>query len=212
MNGGVNHDDGKSALLEMQGICKQFPGVAALKDVSLSIRPGEVHGLVGENGAGKSTLIKILSGAYPADAGDIVIAGKTVQRPSPLRMIELGIAVIYQEQMLAPHLRVMENLFLGRLPRNRFGIVDWREARRKSHLIMERLGFRVDIEARLRDLSVAQRQMVEIAGALSRNARIVVLDEPSAVLGGAELEKLFEIIRRLAQQGVSFIYISHRLS
>ncbi len=197
--------------LVMSGIGKHFPGVVALDDVSLDVRPGEVLGLVGENGAGKSTLMKILSGAYQADAGTIAIAGETVARPTPQRMLELGVSVIYQEMMLAPHLTVAENLSLGRLPTGRFGLVDWAAARRNSIATMARLGFDVDPSARLDTLSVAQRQMVEIASALSRNARLVILDEPSAVLGGAELEKLFAVIRHLASQGVSFIYISHRL-
>jgi ribose transport system ATP-binding protein len=199
-------------VLSMRGIGKRYPGVVALEDVALSLQPGEIHGLVGENGAGKSTLIKILAGAIHADSGEIVIAGMAVERPTPAQMHEHGIAVIYQELMLAPHLTVVENLFLGRLPRTAFGIIDWREAHRRATELMDRLGFRVDPAARLDRLSVAQRQMVEIASALSRDARIVILDEPSAVLGGAELDKLFEIIRRLSAQGVSFIYISHRLS
>ena len=188
-----------------------FPASSRCKTSICVVMPGEIHGLVGENGAGKSTLIKILSGAYQADAGEIEIDGESISRPTPLQMLELGIAVIYQEMMLAPHLSVAENLFLGRLPKTRFGLVDWRETHRRSAEVLARLGFALDPTARVSDLSVAQRQMVEIAGALSRNARIVVLDEPSAVLGGAELEKLFEIIRRLAREGVSFIYISHRL-
>ena len=198
-------------ILGMRGIGKRFPGVVALHDVDLEVGRGEVLGLIGENGAGKSTLMKILSGAYQADSGDIFVAGERIARPSPQRMLELGISVIYQEMMLAPHLTVAENLCLGRLPRSRFGLVDWKAARQRSIETMARLGFNVDPGARLDSLSVAQRQMVEIASALSRNARLVILDEPSAVLGGAELEKLFGVIRHLASQGVSFIYISHRL-
>jgi ribose transport system ATP-binding protein len=202
---------GGDPILAMTGIGKRYPGVVALYAVDFTLRRGEVHGLVGENGAGKSTLIKILAGAIPADSGEVSVAGEAVGRPTPARMHELGIAVIYQELMLAPHLSVAENLFLGRLPRNALGLVDWSEALRRSEELMARLGFRVDPSARLSGLSVAQRQMVEIASALSRHARIVVLDEPSAVLGGAELENLFAIIRRLAAEGVGFIYISHRL-
>ena len=198
-------------ILEMKNVSKRFPGVVALQGVDLCVMPGEIHGLVGENGAGKSTLIKILSGAHHADSGEIKIEGQPISRPTPLQMLECGIAVIYQETMLAPHLSVAENLWLGRLPKTRLGLVDWRETHRRSADVLARLGFTLDPHARVSDLSVAQRQMVEIAGALSRNARIVVLDEPSAVLGGAELEKLFEIIRRLSGEGVSFIYISHRL-
>ena len=203
--------DARAPVLEMRGVSKRYPGVEALREVDFALGAGEVHGLVGENGAGKSTLIKILSGATHADAGEIKIGGEIVHRPTPHRMHELGLAVIYQETMLAPHLSVAENLFLGRMPRTNLGIVDWRATRAKCAEIMNRLGFTVDPRARLSDLSVAQRQMVEIASALSRNARIVVLDEPSAVLGGSELEKLFETIRRLTADGVSFIYISHRL-
>jgi ribose transport system ATP-binding protein len=203
--------EGQRPILAMKGIEKRYPGVVALLNVDFTLMPGEVHGLVGENGAGKSTLIKILSGAIEADAGEIRVAGDTVARPTPTLMHELGVAVIYQELMLAPHLSAAENLFLGRLPRTRLGTIHWREAERRSEEIMARLGFRVDPRARLGDLSVAQRQMVEIASALSRNARIVVLDEPSAVLGGAELDRLFGIIARLSAEGVSFIYISHRL-
>jgi ribose transport system ATP-binding protein len=198
-------------ILEMVGIGKAFPGVRALQDVSLTVHSGEVHALVGENGSGKSTLMKILAGAYAADAGEVRIDGRRISRPSPSQMLELGVAVIYQELMLAPHLTVAENIFLGRLPRTRFGTIDWRAAAVHSLAVMERLGFRVDPAARIQDLSVAQRQMVEIARALSRDASLIVLDEPSAVLGGSELELLFESIRTLSRQGVAFVYISHRL-
>ncbi len=199
-------------LLEMTAITKAFPGVVALDSVDFFVRAGEVHGLVGENGAGKSTLMRILSGAETPGGGTIRIAGKTVVNATPLAMIEHGVAVIYQELMQAPHLTVAENIFMGRLPRRSLGIVDWSVLNRGSDAIMERLGFRVDPRARLSDLSVAQRQMVEIAKALSRNARVVVLDEPSATLGGSELDKLFGVIRRLAtEEGVAFIYITHRL-
>src|SRR5687768_11354101 len=162
--------------LEMRGIVKRFPGVVALQNVDITVGRGEVLGLVGENGAGKSTLMKILSGATQADAGEIRVAGERVDRPTPQRMLELGVSVIYQEMMQAPHLTVAENLYLGRMPRRRFGWVDWQAARQGSLDVMARLGFRVDPLARLDALSVAQRQMVEIARALSRNARLVILD------------------------------------
>lgn len=198
--------------LAMRGISKHFPGVVALNEVDLNVGRGEVLGLIGENGAGKSTVMKILSGAYSADRGHIEVDGAAIDNPTPQRMHALGVSMIYQETMLAPHLTVAENLFLGRLPRTRVGLVDWKLAARRSAEVMARLGFQVDPQARLDGLSVAQRQMVEIAGALSRDARLVVLDEPSAVLGGAELETLFSVIRHLATEGVSFIYISHRLA
>jgi ribose transport system ATP-binding protein len=206
-----NGDKGPQLVLEMHDISKRYGSAVALSGVSFKLHRGEVHALVGENGAGKSTLIKILSGAVHADGGRIEIDGKLVDRPSPHQMHQHGVAVIYQELMLAPHLSVVESLFLGRLPTNTLGIVDWGVARRRAEELLARLGFRIDLDAPLGGLSVAQRQMVEIASALSRNARIVVLDEPSAVLGGAELERLFGIIRQLSADGVSFIYISHRL-
>ncbi|WP_245451053.1 sugar ABC transporter ATP-binding protein [Borborobacter arsenicus] len=198
-------------ILQMAGIAKSFPGVRALDGVSFSVRRGEVHALVGENGAGKSTLMKILSGAYQSDRGVITFDGKVVALPTPSQMIGLGIAVIYQEFAQAPHLTVAENIFLHRLPRTRFGLVDWKKASLDARGYMERLGFSVDPLARIDRLSVAQRQMVEIARALSRNAQLIVLDEPSAVLGDNELQKLFATIRSLQNEGVSFIYISHRL-
>jgi ribose transport system ATP-binding protein len=199
-------------LLKMTGIQKRFAGVHALKGVSFAVGHGEVHALVGENGAGKSTLMKILSGAYTADEGDIFFAGERIAKPSPQHMIDLGIAVIYQELSLAAHLSVAENIFLGRLPRTPIGTVDWRRAHKDSAVVLERLGFALDPAARISSLSVAQRQMVEIARALSRSAKVMVLDEPSAVLGDAELEKLFEVIEKLSSEGMSFIYISHRLN
>jgi ribose transport system ATP-binding protein len=203
--------DGAVPILEMRGVSKSFPGVVALQDVDLTVAEGEVLGLVGENGAGKSTLIKILAGAHHADQGEIVVGGEKVHQATPAQMLERGISVIYQETMLAPHLSVAENMWLGRMPKGRAGLIDWNAAFRLSREVLARLGFTLDPKAPTGSLSVAQRQMTEIAGALSRNARLVVLDEPSAVLGAQELEKLFQIIRRLAGEGVAFIYISHRL-
>ncbi len=199
-------------VLEMQGIDKAFPGVHALKSVNVTVARGEVLGLVGENGAGKSTLIKILSGAYTLDSGEIRVGGQVVESASPYDMIQRGVAVIYQEPALAPHLTTAENIFMGRLPLTRWGVVDWRKLERDTLAVGEQLGFKFQPRARIRHLSVAQRQMVEIAKALSREARLIVLDEPSAVLGDAELEGLFAVIRRLAGQGVAFVYISHRLN
>lgn len=202
----------KDAVLEMRGIHKRFPGVYALNNVSFAVRKGSVHGVIGENGAGKSTLMRVLSGAFLANEGEVAIDGKVVAAPTPERMLELGIAVIYQELAQAPHLTVAENIFLGRLPKTRLGTIHWRRAKAAARDVLDRLGFRVDPAARIDTISVAQRQMVEIAKAIAREARIVVLDEPSAVLGDAELEHLFKTIRRLSSEhGVSFIYITHRL-
>jgi ribose transport system ATP-binding protein len=197
--------------LRLDGISKAFPGVKALSNVSLSVDRGEIRALVGENGAGKSTLIKILSGAYVADAGRIELFGEEVANPTPAGMIAKGVAVIYQELAQAPHLTVAENIFLGQLPREGLR-VDWAAARAKSREVMRKLGFDIDPTDRVQDLSVAKRQMVEIAKAMVRDARLIVLDEPSAVLAQAEISQLFDIVRHLAREsGVAFIYISHRL-
>jgi ribose transport system ATP-binding protein len=207
---GVNPAAGNT-VLALTHIAKSFPGVKALSDVSFTLKRGEVRALVGENGAGKSTLMKILSGAYWADAGSIELFGEIISRPSPASMIARGVAVIYQELAQAPHLTVAENVLMGRLPRSG-ALVDWPEARRRTADVVKKLGFDIDPGARIGGLSVAKRQMVEIAKALARNARIIVLDEPSAVLTQAEIDQLFKIVKQLAREdGVSFAYISHRL-
>ncbi|MGF6654953.1 ribose transport system ATP-binding protein [Paraburkholderia youngii] len=200
-------------LLEMRDIRKHFGGVHALKGVSFTVRHGEIHGLVGENGAGKSTLMKVLAGAYVADDGEVSIDGSPVTHPTTHAMREKGIAVIYQELAQAPHLSVAENVFLGRLPKKALGGVDWKSLNANAREVITRIGFDLNPRAKVADLSVAQRQIVEIAKAISQNARLVVLDEPSAVLADSELQALFGIMRRLAkEQNVSFIYISHRLN
>ncbi len=197
--------------LRLSNISKSFPGVKALTDVSFALQPGEVRALVGENGAGKSTLMKILSGAYAADEGRIELFGETVAHPTPASMIARGVAVIYQELAQAPHLTVAENVLMGKLPRKGL-FVDWPEAKRVTSAVTKRLGFEIDPNARVGSLSVAKRQMVEIAKALARKARIIVLDEPSAVLAQAEINQLFGMIRQLARtEHVAFAYISHRL-
>jgi ribose transport system ATP-binding protein len=200
-------------LLEMRGIRKTFGGVHALKWVSFSVGKGEIHGLVGENGAGKSTLMKVLAGAYIADEGEMAIDGNIVHDASTHSMRDRGIAVIYQELSQAPHLTVAENVFLGRLPKTRMGMVDWDRLFTDAAAVISRIGFDVNPRARVSDLSVAQRQVVEIAKAISQDARLVILDEPSAVLADSELQSLFAMMRKLAaERQVSFIYISHRLN
>lgn len=198
-------------ILEMINISKSFPGVKALQNVTFSVAKGEVHGLVGENGAGKSTLMKVLSGAYVSDSGSIKINGNIVKDINPNLMIRLGVAVIYQELMLAPHMSVAENIFLGRMPINNFGKLDWAKMERETLEICKQLELELDPKAKIQELSVAKRQMVEIAKAMSKNAGIIVLDEPTAVLGENELQGLFKLVKRLAKSGVSFVYISHRL-
>ncbi len=199
-----------AALLEMRGIEKSYPGVRALDGVDLTVREGEVAALVGENGAGKSTLIKILAGAQHMDRGEIRLGGAPVRVDSPSDAMELGIRVIYQEFNLVPQLTVMENIFLGREP-TKAGLVDFRRMEAECAGLLDRVG----AEARPRDLvgrlSVAQQQLVEIAKALSQDARILVLDEPSATLTERELDRLFGLIRDLRDHGVGMIYISHRL-
>ena len=204
--------DANAPLLEMRGIDKSFPGAHALRAVDITVHAGEILGLVGENGAGKSTLVKILSGAYTRDAGEIRIAGELIEGADPQEMIERGVAIIYQEPALAPHLSVAENIFMGRLPTSPRGIVDRRRLTEQTAVVAERIGLDLDPRQRVGTLSVARRQMVEIARALSREARLIVLDEPSAVLADAELDGLFRVMRRLIEKGVAFIYISHRLN
>ncbi|MDW8206972.1 MAG: sugar ABC transporter ATP-binding protein [Chloroherpetonaceae bacterium] len=196
----------------MRHISKQYPGVRALDDVSLTVYPGEVHALLGENGAGKSTLMKILAGAQSRDSGEILLYGQPVAIDSPHRAMELGIAIIYQEFNLVPYLSAGENIFLGREPRATLpGFVDFKALYRMAQEILDRLGVKIDARTPVNQLSVAQQQMVEIAKAASQQARILVMDEPSATLTDHELQALFQLIRQLRDEGVSILYISHRL-
>ena len=199
-----------SPLLEMRGITKRFPGVTALDSVDFELEKGEVHVLLGENGAGKSTLIKMLSGAYQPDEGQILLNGEPVNISSAIVAQELGISTIYQEFNLVPQLTVAENIFLGRQPR-RFGLVDRRKMVEEARRLLERMKVRVAPNALVSNLGVARQQMVEIAKALSLDAQILVMDEPTASLSGQEVERLFEIIRGLKEEEVSIIFISHHL-
>lgn len=207
----VGTDGDAAPILVMRGITKRFPGVMALINVDFDIRAGEVHALVGENGAGKSTLMKILGGAYEADGGEILLDGRPLALRSPRDAIAVGINVVYQELMLAPHLSAAENIFLGQRTIRRGPVISWKAMHDRAREIMEVLGVELDVNTPVRDLSVAQQQLVEIARALQRKSRILVLDEPSAVLGQNNMETLFGAIRRLQQQQVAVVYISHRL-
>lgn len=198
-------------LLRMRGIEKSYPGVRALRGVDLELRAGEVLALVGENGAGKSTLIKILGGAVRPDAGSIEIAGRPVHVRGPLAAQQAGISIIYQEFNLVPALTARENIFLGQEPR-RFSWLPIAREHRRSRELFQRIGVAIDPETPCRDLTVAQQQVVEIAKALSHEARVVVMDEPSAALSPRETEHLFAVIRELQSQGIGVIYISHRLN
>ena len=195
----------------MRGISKRFPGVVALDDVTFELRRGEVHVLLGENGAGKSTLMKILSGASARDAGEISIDGRPVEVASPREAQALGIATIYQEFNLVPHLRAAENIFLGREPLRAPGVIDRRKLEGEGGRLLRSLGTGINPRAEVRTLGVAEQQMVEVAKALSLNARILIMDEPTSALTASEIEQLFAAIRRLTAEGVAVIYISHRM-
>jgi len=198
-------------LLDMQGIAKRFGGVHALKGVDFSLRSGEVHALLGENGAGKSTLINVLSGLFPDYDGAIAIDGRPVEFHRPAQAQAAGVATIHQELDLVPEMTVAENLFLGREPRDRLRLVDRRRLRRDAAALLERAGVVMDPARHIRSLRVGERQLVEIAKALSQHARILVMDEPTAALADVEVEQLFRVVRDLRHEGVGVIYISHRL-
>ena len=200
-------------LLELRGIAKSFPGVRALDDVSLPIWSGEIHMLVGENGAGKSSLMKVLCGAYRADQGEVYHHGKRVEICSPADARNFGIAVIFQEFSLVPYLSVAQNIFLGRELGGRIpGTIDRKRIDAEATRVLSALGSNIDPRIPLHRLGVAHQQIVEIAKALSQKARILVMDEPTSALSSRETEHLFNIMRRLKQQGVAIVYISHRLA
>jgi ribose transport system ATP-binding protein len=198
-------------LLEMKGITKRFPGVLALNAVNFNVMPGEVHALVGENGAGKSTLMKILGGAYTADSGEIWLNGERLALHSPKDAIDKGINVVHQELILAPHLSAAENILMGRYPLRNHLMVDWKKLRQTAQEVVDGLGVAINVTRPIRSLTIAQQQVIEIARALQRRSNILVLDEPSAVLGKHDIEMLYQVIRRLKSQGISVVYISHRL-
>src|SRR5258705_4353936 len=201
------------AFLELRGITKRFPGVLALNGVSLDVRAGEVHALIGENGAGKSTLIKTIAGACHRDAGDILIDGRPARIRNPHDAQAAGISTIYQEFTLAPDMSVAENVFPGREPLRipALSIVDRRELIRRTRDVLAPLDPHIDPEATVRHLGVAQQQMVEIAKALSLDARLIIMDEPTATLTSHEIDRLFQTIGRLKQRGGAIVYVSHRL-
>lgn len=198
-------------LLQLRAISKEFPGTKALKGVDFNLYAGEVHALIGENGAGKSTLIKIIAGLYQQDAGSIEVEGAAVDFHSPADSLEHRIKVVYQELDLVPDLSIAENVFLGNLPKKRFGAVDWQELYSRTGELLLDLGLDIDPETPISALTVAQQQLVEIARALSRQARIIIMDEPTSALSQTEIESLFAVIRRLQGRGVGIMYVSHKL-
>jgi rhamnose transport system ATP-binding protein len=199
-------------VLALEGVSKSFPGVRALSDISFDVRAGEVHALLGENGAGKSTLIKIMSGVHRADSGTMTLDGRPVSLASPQEAQAAGIATIYQELLLFPELTVAENIFMGHQPRTRLKAIDWGAMRARARELLGSLDIHdLDVAAPVGMLSVGNRQRVEIAKALSQNARVLIMDEPTAALTGHDVERLFRIVRLLRQRGVGIVYISHRL-
>ena len=197
-------------ILTLKNITKEFPGVKALDDVTINIERGTIHGLVGENGAGKSTLIKVLAGIYQPNKGEIILDGKPCRFNSPIEARRAGISVVHQEIKLAEPLSVAENMFLGNVQLKN-GLVDWKGMRRRAREIVEDLGMDIDINAQVSSLTVAKKQIVEIMHAINNNSRILIIDEPSAVLTDRELEVMFRIVKQLRDEGITIIYISHRL-
>lgn len=198
-------------ILKLENISKVFPGVKALDNVSFELEKGEVHVLLGENGAGKSTLMKVLAGVYRPDGGSVIYKGETVEFANPKQAQEKHIAIIYQEFNLMPNLTVAQNIYLGREPRTRSGAIDKTKLCEDARRMLEFLQVEIDVHAKVRELGVAQQQLVEVAKALSIDAEILIMDEPTATLSDLEIEQLFKTIRRLQEEQVSIIYISHRL-
>jgi len=199
-------------LLQVEGVRKEFPGVVALDNVSFRLKPGTVHALMGENGAGKSTLMKIIAGIYHPDSGSFQLRGKDIRLTSPLDALENGIAMIHQELNLMPFMTVAENIWIRREPRNALGLVDHAALRRKTAALFEKLNIKIDPEIEVRDLSVANRQMVEIAKAVSYESDVLIMDEPTSALTEREVSHLFEIIRDLRAQGKGIVYITHKMN
>ncbi|ALS25598.1 D-ribose transporter ATP-binding protein [Paenibacillus sp. 32O-W] len=197
-------------IVEMKHISKSFPGVIALDDVTFNLKAGEVLALLGENGAGKSTLMKILSGVHAKDDGEMIIFGNVIENLTPKKAQELGIAIIHQELNLCGHLSIAENIFLGR-EKLRFGLLSDKQMRKETEKILKRLNIHLDPETPVRDLPVSKQQMVEIAKAVSSNAKILIMDEPTSALTASEITDLFKVIRKLKADGCGIVYISHRL-
>ena len=199
-----------SPVLALDGVTKSFPGVKALSDVSLALYPGQVTALVGENGAGKSTVVKILTGIYQPTGGRILVDGTETVFPTAQDAADAGITAIHQETVLFDELSVAENIFLGHAPRARFGLIDWAEMTRRARAILEEIGAEIDPSHKLRDLGIANKHLVAIARALSIDARVVIMDEPTAALSHKEIEELYELVETLKGQGKAILFISHK--
>ena len=201
---------GSDVVLEASGVCKSFPGVKALTDVSITLHRGEVVALLGENGAGKSTLIKVLSGIYQPDAGEIRMDGKPVHFDLPLQARDAGIGVIHQELNYVPTISIAENIFMGKLPK-KHGFVDYKTMYAESSRILKKVGLELDPRMQISACAVAQKQLIEIAKVLSADARVLILDEPTSALNDVETNYLFDLIRRASEAGIAILYISHKL-
>ncbi len=198
-------------ILRMSHICKSFPGVKALKEVDFSCKKGEVMVLAGENGAGKSTILKILSGLYQADSGEIFFNGKAVKIKNPLEAQKMGIAMVYQELTLVNEMTVAENIYLSIEPTKKFGLVDRKQIESSIQEVMGQYGIELDLQTMVKDLPVAQQQMAEIVKILIRQPELIILDEPTSALARKEVTQLYEIIRSMISMGKTIIFISHRL-
>lgn len=212
-HGGDDAAAGHAALpVELRGVSKSFAGVRVLSDVSFDMRPGEVHALMGENGAGKSTLIKIMAGLHQPDEGMVLINGSPVRFSSPRDAHLAGIATVHQELLLFPELTVAENIFLGQTPKTPLGTIDWSRMRHRARLLLDSLDSGdLDIDQKVASLSVGNRQRIEIARALAQDARVLIMDEPTAALAEHDVQRLMSIVRTLCQRGVAIVYVSHRM-
>jgi ABC-type sugar transport system ATPase subunit len=198
--------------IELRGVSKSFAGIKVVSNVSFDMRPGEVHALMGENGAGKSTLIKIMAGLHQADEGGILVNGRVVRFASPKDAHAAGIATVHQELLLFPELTVAENIFLGQTPKTALGTIDWQTMRRRARELLDSLDSGdLDIDQKVASLSVGNRQRIEIARALAQDARVLIMDEPTAALAEADVQRLMTIVRNLCTRGVAIVYVSHRM-
>ena len=198
-------------ILELESVCKEFPGVKALDNVQLKVKPGEVHALMGENGAGKSTLMKCIIGMYQATSGKIKFNGEYIENYDVIKALNMGISMIHQELSPVNEKSVMENIWLGREPKNRLGLVDHKTMYKMTLEVLERINLNVNPKTLMKELTVANIQMIEIAKAISYDAKVIIMDEPTSSLTAKEIEQLYEIIRQLKSEGRSIIYISHKL-
>lgn len=198
-------------IIEMRGVTKTFPGVIALNNVELKVKKSSIHAIVGENGAGKSTLMKVLSGVHQPDGGEIFFEGEKIHLKNQKQALDIGISMIYQELNMVYDMNIAENIFLGREPKNKFGCVDYQKMHADARAVLEKLGLEFNTRQKMRELSVAAMQMTEIAKAVSRNVKVLVMDEPTSAITETEVKELFQFLKKLKADGVTIIYISHKL-